>query len=230
MAPPQHERESGPDEGARHAGIEEVDEDEGHADDARDDEQRSRPLEDAEGGAGVGVVHDADVPVGVGPGIPAIEPGADQPLRQQIAADDDGGEGEEAEVAASQSGQGEAGHRSHDRGRLRTAPVGFERCRRSPWPNACTCEQASVCCSWVRRTATQPYSRRRDSVEVANTPQGTFDVIQVFVTTRAALAAEASRLKALLNPDGKLWFTYPKGTSTRLTADINRDDHPPATH
>ncbi|MCY3505473.1 MAG: DUF3052 domain-containing protein [Chloroflexi bacterium] len=63
-----------------------------------------------------------------------------------------------------------------------------------------------------------------DSVEIASTPQGTFDVIQVFVTTRAALEAEASRLKALLSPDGKLWFTYPKGTSTRLSADINRDD------
>jgi len=63
-----------------------------------------------------------------------------------------------------------------------------------------------------------------ESVEVSNTPEGTFDVIQVFVTTRSALEAEASRLKALLNPDGKLWFTYPKGTSTRLTADINRDD------
>lgn len=63
-----------------------------------------------------------------------------------------------------------------------------------------------------------------DSVEVASTPQGTFDVIQVFVTTRAALEAEASRLKALLNADGKLWFTYPKGTSALLSADINRDD------
>ena len=63
-----------------------------------------------------------------------------------------------------------------------------------------------------------------ESVEVTNTPEGTFDVIQVFVSTRAALEAEAPRLKALLKPDGKLWFTYPKGTSTRLTADINRDD------
>ena len=63
-----------------------------------------------------------------------------------------------------------------------------------------------------------------DNVEVANTPEGTFDVIQVFVTTRAALEADASRLKALLNPGGKLWFAYPKGTSARLTADINRDD------
>ncbi len=63
-----------------------------------------------------------------------------------------------------------------------------------------------------------------ESVEVATTPQGTFDVIQVFVTTRADLEAEATRLKELLNPDGKLWFTYPKGTSTSLNADINRDD------
>lgn len=63
-----------------------------------------------------------------------------------------------------------------------------------------------------------------ESVEVTNMPEGTFDVIQVFVTTRTALEAEASRLKALLNPDGKLWFTYPKGTSKHLSADINRDD------
>ena len=63
-----------------------------------------------------------------------------------------------------------------------------------------------------------------DSVEVANTPQGTFDVIQVFVTTRTALEAEAPRLKALLEPGGKLWVAYPKGTSKHLSADINRDD------
>ncbi|MYD29482.1 MAG: hypothetical protein F4X03_11355 [Dehalococcoidia bacterium] len=63
-----------------------------------------------------------------------------------------------------------------------------------------------------------------ESVEVAHTPEGTFDVIQVFVTTRSALEAESPRLKALLKPDGKLWIAYPKGTSTHLTADINRDD------
>ena len=63
-----------------------------------------------------------------------------------------------------------------------------------------------------------------ESMEVANSPQGTFDVIQVFVSTRAALEAEAPRLKELLNADGKLWIAYPKGTSSRLNADINRDD------
>ena len=63
-----------------------------------------------------------------------------------------------------------------------------------------------------------------ERVEVSDEPRGTFDVIQVFVTTRAALEAEAPRLKALLNAGGKLWITYPKGTSKRLQADINRDD------
>ena len=61
-------------------------------------------------------------------------------------------------------------------------------------------------------------------VEVSTEAEGTFDVIEVFVSTRAALEAEATRLKALLNPDGKLWIAYPKGTSKRLSADINRDD------
>lgn len=63
-----------------------------------------------------------------------------------------------------------------------------------------------------------------EGVEVSDEPRGTFDVIQVFVTTQAALEGEAPRLKALLGPGGKLWITYPKGTSKRLQADINRDD------
>ena len=63
-----------------------------------------------------------------------------------------------------------------------------------------------------------------EGVEVSDAAQGTFDVIQVFVATRAGLEGEAPRLKAFLNPGGKLWIAYPKGTSTRLQADINRDD------
>ncbi len=62
------------------------------------------------------------------------------------------------------------------------------------------------------------------SVEVTDTPGGAFDVIQVFVTERSALEAETPRLKALLNADGKIWIAYPKGSSRRLSADINRDD------
>ena len=63
-----------------------------------------------------------------------------------------------------------------------------------------------------------------ESMEVSTTPQGMFDVIQVFVSTRATLEAEAARLKGLLNDGGKVWITYPKGTSKQLRADINRDD------
>ena len=63
-----------------------------------------------------------------------------------------------------------------------------------------------------------------DGVVVSDDPTGTFDVIQVFLSTRTALEAELPRLKPLLAPDGKLWVTYPKGTSKTLTADIHRDD------
>ena len=61
-------------------------------------------------------------------------------------------------------------------------------------------------------------------VEVSTEAAGTFDVIHLFVSTRAALEADTPGLKALLNPDGKIWIAYPKGTSKRLSADINRDD------
>lgn len=61
-------------------------------------------------------------------------------------------------------------------------------------------------------------------VEVCTDAEGTFDVIEVFVSTREALEADTPGLKALLNPDGKIWIAYPKGTSKRLSADINRDD------
>ncbi len=61
-------------------------------------------------------------------------------------------------------------------------------------------------------------------VEVGTVAEGTFDVIHLFVSTRAALETETPGLKALLKPDGKLWIAYPKGTSKRLSADINRDD------
>ncbi len=62
------------------------------------------------------------------------------------------------------------------------------------------------------------------NVEVSTEAEGTFDVIHLFVSTRAALEADTPGLKALLKPDGKLWIAYPKGTSKRLSADINRDD------
>jgi hypothetical protein len=48
------------------------------------------------------------------------------------------------------------------------------------------------------------------------------DVIQCFITSQAALAGLAPRLKAALKPKGILWITYPKGAG-RLKTDLNRD-------
>ena len=61
-------------------------------------------------------------------------------------------------------------------------------------------------------------------MDICEQADGTFEVVQVFVSTRAALERETPRLKALLKAGGKLWVTYPKGSSKRLRAEVNRDD------
>ena len=53
-------------------------------------------------------------------------------------------------------------------------------------------------------------------------PEGLFDLIQVFVTSRQELEEWLPRLKASLKPNGLLWVTYPKGTS-KMKTDVNRD-------
>jgi len=60
-----------------------------------------------------------------------------------------------------------------------------------------------------------------DSVTVANSLRGDFDLIQFFVIQRKILEKELSRLKNALKPAGLLWVSYPKGN--QLDADINRD-------
>jgi len=58
---------------------------------------------------------------------------------------------------------------------------------------------------------------------VENRVKGEVDVIQVFVDSQKAAEDQLSRLKnQLKKPDGKLWVTYPKGTSG-MKADVNRD-------
>ncbi len=53
-------------------------------------------------------------------------------------------------------------------------------------------------------------------------PAGPLDLVQVFVTTHAELAAQLDRVRPALKPSGLLWITYPKGTSGVAT-DVNRD-------
>ncbi|MBW8010701.1 MAG: DUF3052 family protein [Chloroflexi bacterium] len=48
------------------------------------------------------------------------------------------------------------------------------------------------------------------------------DLIQFFVSTRNELEKMLPEFKQYLKPDGKLWVTYPKGTS-KLASEINRD-------
>ncbi|MBI2849616.1 MAG: DUF3052 family protein [Chloroflexi bacterium] len=59
-------------------------------------------------------------------------------------------------------------------------------------------------------------------VIVSNEASGSFDLAQVFVSSRKELEANLKKLKPVLKPAGLLWVTYPKGTS-KVKVDINRD-------
>jgi hypothetical protein len=53
------------------------------------------------------------------------------------------------------------------------------------------------------------------------------DVVLAFHTTRAALAAEWSKLTAAVAPDGAVWVAWPKKTSgvpTDITEDVLREE------
>ena len=52
--------------------------------------------------------------------------------------------------------------------------------------------------------------------------QGPFDWIQVFVKSSAELAAIAPKLNAAIAPDGRVWISYPKGSS-KMQSDLTRD-------
>lgn len=53
--------------------------------------------------------------------------------------------------------------------------------------------------------------------------KGEFDVIQVFVESKKELEARLPKLKKQASRDGKIWVTYPKGSSTDVNRDIIRD-------
>lgn len=60
-------------------------------------------------------------------------------------------------------------------------------------------------------------------VELSRKPDGIYDIIQVFVTSKAEIESQLPRLRRILKPKGILWVTYPKGTSKASKADVNRD-------
>jgi hypothetical protein len=51
---------------------------------------------------------------------------------------------------------------------------------------------------------------------------GRFDWIQVFARTSAELAAVVAALTAAIEPDGRIWISYPKASS-KLQSDLTRD-------
>ncbi len=59
-------------------------------------------------------------------------------------------------------------------------------------------------------------------VDVKTSPDGHFDVVQVFVLNKADVDQIAAQAVDALKPGGMLWFTYPKKTS-KIKTDISRD-------
>lgn len=61
-----------------------------------------------------------------------------------------------------------------------------------------------------------------EGVELAASTGGSFDVVQVFVRSKAEIDAYAGQALESVKPGGLLWFSYPK-KSSRVKTDINRD-------
>lgn len=58
--------------------------------------------------------------------------------------------------------------------------------------------------------------------ELAEQLAGTFDWVQLFVKTQAALEQAMPQLVAALKPASTLWITFPKATS-KIQTDLTRD-------
>jgi hypothetical protein len=59
-------------------------------------------------------------------------------------------------------------------------------------------------------------------VELAESLDGQFDWIQIFVKNQAELAQLMPQVAAALKQDGKLWISFPKGSS-KIQTDLTRD-------
>jgi hypothetical protein len=61
-----------------------------------------------------------------------------------------------------------------------------------------------------------------EGVAISEVLDGRFDWIQVFVRTSAELAGLVKPLTAAIAPDGRIWISYPKGSS-KIQTDLTRD-------
>ena len=70
------------------------------------------------------------------------------------------------------------------------------------------------------------FKSTRDAFEVPvhSTPKGAYGFVLAFAKSQTEAAAHAKVLKkSLLDQASLLWITYPKGSSKKYQADINRD-------
>jgi hypothetical protein len=61
-----------------------------------------------------------------------------------------------------------------------------------------------------------------DGVRISREPDGEYDFVHLFVSSRAELDARAPAALRAVKYDGILWISYPK-QSAKLKTDINRD-------
>jgi len=61
-----------------------------------------------------------------------------------------------------------------------------------------------------------------DGVELAKTPEGDFDFVQVFATNSEELKKFIGSAIKAVKHEGLLWICYPKGSS-KVKTDLNRD-------
>lgn len=62
-----------------------------------------------------------------------------------------------------------------------------------------------------------------EGAAIDTTANGQYDLVQLFVKSKADLNAHAPNAIAAVKSGGLLWFTYPKKTSA-IKTDINRDE------
>lgn len=64
--------------------------------------------------------------------------------------------------------------------------------------------------------------REELGIDFADELSGRYDWVQVFLKSKAELDEVARRVASSLEPDGIVWFTFPKGSS-KIQTDLTRD-------
>lgn len=80
----------------------------------------------------------------------------------------------------------------------------------------------TVCAIGAPRAYREIVTPWPDGIELQAKALASTELVHLFVDSRAHLAAEAKRLRALLGPDATLWVSWPKKAS-KLPTDVTED-------